>query len=191
MNTAVRVARVCNRGRLATAIAVPSSGRHPIKRIAINPRRTSPPRSCRVRDLTGDPAEVAKLNQIDTNNAALRTAWESVLCLKDYVTARKSGDWNGGLDQYLTNPPSGYRAIGKKKWGRSETRATMNAYGEDRVFPVPEDVDPSGRIAMTSHFKLARIGMRSPRMYVYDGHPSTPCVYIGYIGVHLTNTQTN
>ncbi|WP_406632373.1 hypothetical protein [Amycolatopsis sp. WGS_07] len=140
---------------------------------------------------TGDPAEVAKLNQIDTNNAALRTAWESVLCLKDYVAARKCGDWNGGLDQYLTNPPSGYRSVGKKKWGRSENRSTMNAWGEERVFPVPEDVDPSRRMAMTSHFKLAKIGMRSPRMYVYDAHPRTPCVYIGYIGVHLTNTQTN
>lgn len=140
---------------------------------------------------TGDPAEVAKLNQIDTENAAVRTAWEAVLCLGDYVEARKSGNWNGGLDQYIKNPPSGYRTVSKGKWGRSETRVTMNAYGGDRVFPVPETVDPSEHVSMTAHFKLAKIGMRSPRMYLHDAHPTEPCVYIGYIGEHLTNMQTN
>lgn len=43
---------------------------------------------------------------------------------------------------------------------------------------------------MKAHFKLARIGMVSPRMYVFDGHPADPRVFIGYIGPHLTNTQT-
>ncbi|WP_039737976.1 hypothetical protein [Saccharomonospora halophila] len=140
---------------------------------------------------TGDANEVARLNLIDTDNAAVRAAWDAVLCLGDYVKARRSDDYNSGLDQYIKNPPSGFRTVPKGKWGRSETKTTMNAYGDDRVFPVPETVDPSGYTTMTAHFKLAKIGMRSPRMYIHDAHPTSPCVYIGYIGEHLTNMQTN
>lgn len=139
---------------------------------------------------TGDPSEVVKLNQIDTNNAALRTAWDAVLAMYDYAKARAAGDWNQGLDQYLKCPPDGYRSIAAGKFGASETAATMRAHGAERQFPVPTSVHPSSRIEMKAHFKLARIGMASPRMYVLDRHPNDPCLYIGYIGPHLTNTQT-
>jgi len=44
---------------------------------------------------------------------------------------------------------------------------------------------------MTAHFKLGRIGMVSPRLYFFDDYTKTGKVYIGYIGPHLTNTQTN
>jgi len=68
---------------------------------------------------------------------------------------------------------------------------TMKAHGSERVFPVPKYLDPSGKVAMQAHFKLASIGMTSPRMYIYDGHPDIPEVFIGYIGPHLTNMQSN
>lgn len=139
---------------------------------------------------TGDRTEVEKLHQIDTNNAALRTAWDAVLAMQDYARSRAAGDWNNGLDQYLRCPPDGYRAIAAGKFGASETAATMKAYGHERIFPVPASVHQSERIAMKAHFKLAQIGMTSPRMYLLDRHPNDPHLYIGYIGPHLTNTQT-
>jgi hypothetical protein len=40
-------------------------------------------------------------------------------------------------------------------------------------------------------YKLAQIGMVSPRMYYLDDFVASKAVYIGYIGPHLTNTQTN
>ena len=34
---------------------------------------------------TGDPKEVARLSQIDTNDSAVRVAWDAVLVLADYA----------------------------------------------------------------------------------------------------------
>jgi hypothetical protein len=67
----------------------------------------------------------------------------------------------------------------------------MKGFGDERQLPVPTSVDPSGTATMKAHFKLGRIGMVSPRMYVLDRFSEDGCVYVGYIGAHLTNTQTN
>ena len=139
---------------------------------------------------TGDQSVVLKLGVSDTNDSALRTAWDAVLDMGDYARARAEGNWGHGLDLYLKCPPDGYRATTAGKFGQTETAATMKAHGAERVFPVPPEVHPSKRIEMKAHFKLARIGMVSPRMYIHDGHPNDPRLYIGYIGPHLTNTQT-
>lgn len=139
---------------------------------------------------SGDTSEVAKLSQVDTNDAALRSAWDAVLTLIDYARARAEGACEHGLEHYLKHPPAGYFVIPSRKFGASETSATMKAFGSERIFPVPTSVHPSGRIEMKAHFKLARIGMSSPRMYVLDCHPAEPRVYIGYLGTHLTNTHT-
>lgn len=142
-------------------------------------------------EFTGDVAEVERLNQIDTNDAALRTAWEAVVALRDYVRSRADGACNHGLDHYLAHTPHGYQTFPVGKFAETETSITMKGYGKERIFPVPTSVAPQGKVAMKAHFKLARIGMASPRMHVYDGHPQAQKVFIGYIGAHLTNTQTN
>lgn len=139
---------------------------------------------------TGDLDEVDKLNQVDTNNAALRNAWEAVLALHDYCRARAQGLCENGLDWYLNNTPSGFVGFPPGKFGNTETAVTMKRFGSERVFRVPEHVEAGGTIVMKPHFKLAKIGMVSPRMYFYDGHPHVPHIYIGYLGQHLTNTKT-
>ncbi len=149
----------------------------------------------RVEDLegvvfTGDSSEVEKLNQIDTNDAALRVAWDAVLMIGDYVRARKQGACAQGLDHYIRHTPAGFRTFPPGKFGETETGITMRQHGGERRFPVPNHVHPSGFATMKVHFKLAHIGMATPRMYVLDGHPTEPVVYIGYLGTHLTNTQT-
>jgi hypothetical protein len=67
----------------------------------------------------------------------------------------------------------------------------MKKYGAKRVFPVPWSVSPTGTAEMRAHFKLARIGIVSPRMYYLDDYVGSKSIYIGYIGPHPTNTQTN
>ncbi len=66
----------------------------------------------------------------------------------------------------------------------------MSAYGDERIFPVPAIVDPSCKIEMQAHFKLGKHGMVTPRLYYLDHWAKSGAVYIGYIGRHLTNTQT-
>jgi hypothetical protein len=142
-------------------------------------------------EFTGDAGEVERLAAVDTNEAALRTAWDAVLTIADYIKARSSGDWERGLGQFIENTPDGYRRFPVGKFAVTETAATMKTFGDLRVFSVPTSVDESGKATMKTHFKLARIGMSSPRMHVLDGHPKAPIVYIGYIGPHLPNTMTN
>lgn len=141
-------------------------------------------------EFTGDVSEVEKLNQIDSNDSALRVAWDAIVAVRDYVRARGRGDCSQGLAHYLEHTPSGYQPFPPGKFADTETGETMRRFGKERIFPVPITIHPSGEIEMKAHFKLARIGMTSPRMYIYDGHPAEPCVFIGYIGPHLTNTQT-
>lgn len=140
---------------------------------------------------TGSRDLTLELAEVDTLDKALHNAWDAVLALTDYVRARAGGAWSLGFDQYVYQPPTGYRSIAPGKFGATETAATMSGHGDERMFPVPPQVDPSCRACMTAHFKLGRIGMVSPRMYFLDDYPRTQRVYIGYIGPHLTNTQTN
>lgn len=44
---------------------------------------------------------------------------------------------------------------------------------------------------MVAHFKPARIGMVSPYLYYFDAMPRTGKICVGYLGPHLTNSQTD
>lgn len=141
--------------------------------------------------ITADQDTVRDLDAIDSAGTACRTAWDSLLALADYVRAQNSGAYSGNVHQYLSNTPNGYRGMPSKKHSWTETATTMNQYGDTRELPVPTDVNPSGCMTMRAHFKLARIGMASPRLYYLDDVAGTGKVYVGYIGPHLKNTQTN
>lgn len=140
---------------------------------------------------TGDADIAVSLDDQDTLQVAVRTAWEALLALSDYVRCRQDGKHDAGVKQFLEQAPEGYARLSPKKLAPTETAMTMQRFGAARVFPVPTRVDPSGSITMTAHFKLARIGMVSPRLYFHDDYHGSSTVYVGYIGPHLPNTQTN
>jgi hypothetical protein len=140
---------------------------------------------------TGNPDIAIGLDQHDTLQFVVRMAWDAILALTEYLRARGAGICDKGVDHYLKNTPADYRGMTPGKHAATETAATMNQYGHERVFPVSSEVDASGCTTMTAHFKLGRLGMISPRMYYLDDYVRTGRVYIGYIGPHLTNTQTN
>lgn len=139
----------------------------------------------------GDPKVVLGLDEHATLNSASAMAWDVMLTLRDYLRAKKDGKAINGVDHYLKNTPPGYRQVPPNKHAALESQATMTQFGNLRVFPVPHDVDASGRAEMQAHFKLTKLGMVSPRLYYLDNATSDGCVYIGYIGPHLRNTQTN
>lgn len=140
---------------------------------------------------SGDSSLAVGLDNHDTLEIAVRFAWDCLLVLADYLKARDSGVHDSGVTQFLANTPAGYRQVSPKRHAPTETAATMQQYGKYRVFPVPDSVVPCGRAEMVSHFKLARIGMVSPRLYYLDNYVNDRAVYIGYIGPHLPNTKTN
>jgi hypothetical protein len=142
--------------------------------------------------VTADEGRACELDAVDPNGQTVRTAWDALLTLVDYKRACDEGSFAGDMRSYLANTPPGFRNVPPKKYASGETRATMDQYGDERLFPVPEAVSTSGRVAMTQHFKLGKIGMVSPRLYYYDDHDRpSGLVVVGYIGRHLRNTQTN
>lgn len=140
---------------------------------------------------TGDPDLAVDLDEHDTLETAVRVAWDCLLVLTDYIRARDECAHESGVTQYLARTPPGYRQISPKRHAPTETALTMQQFGKYRIFRVPESVTPSGHIEMLSHFKLARIGMVSPRLYYLDNYANDKTIYIGYIGPHLPNTKTN
>lgn len=140
---------------------------------------------------SGDLEAVADVQSRDTMGNAAQAAWEACRALSDYVRVVGDGTFGGSMEHYLKNLPDGCRGVPTKKHATGESMQTMNQYGSDRVFPVPTSVDPGGSATMVAHFKLASIGMVSPRLYYLDQVRQGGAIYIGYIGKHLRNTQTN
>ncbi len=139
----------------------------------------------------GDSKTTLDLDALDRLERLVRNAWDALLTMADFLRARENGDCSGGLIAYVDNTPAGYRGVSNGKFSRGETAITMKQHGEERKCPVPLDVSPSGWATMKTHFKLGSVGMASPRLYVLDRSGIDNKVYIGYIGTHLTNTQTN
>lgn len=138
---------------------------------------------------TGDPKFVDEVVDCDDGRCA-RVAWDAVLAMSDYLRALREGVVSGSFHHYVLHTPNEFRTFAPAKSAENETGITQRQYGDERVFQVPEDVSVSGRARMNAHIKLGRIGLVSPRMH-YLHHPETNRIFIGYIGLHLTNTQTN
>lgn len=140
---------------------------------------------------TGNLDDVQTVDSRDTFRSCVREATHCINALREYVRAQREGLAQSGVHHFLSHTPSGYSAVSPGKHAQGETGYTKRHHGHERIFPVPKEVDASGTIQMVAHFKLARIGMASPRLYYYDDCKGTGRIYIGYLGVHLTNSQTN
>ncbi|MFP5021904.1 hypothetical protein [Pseudonocardia phyllosphaerae] len=142
-------------------------------------------------EFTGDQKQVRALDDQDPLGRVARATWMVLLTLSDYVRARTGGVVDGNLKHYLCNTPAGYHGVPPKRYASGESPTTRQAWGAERVFPVPSCVDDSESVVMTAHFKLGALGMVSPRLYFHDDVAGSGTIYVGYIGRHLRNTQTS
>jgi hypothetical protein len=140
---------------------------------------------------TGDPKVTRSLIDIDPWGKHATAAWESLLTLCDYVHSRRTGSCSSGVAGYLENTPAGYRSVPPRRHAAGESNSTMNQWGAERRFAVPEAVRPSRRAIMEAHFRLGHAGMKSPRLHYLDDYSGSGFVVVGYIGPHLTTAQTN
>lgn len=134
-----------------------------------------------------------ELDAIDPNGTYASAFWEYILVLKDYMEERVERGFNGNVHMYLSSPDVRGRKCPaqRHKANESETVQSNPKMRRERTFPVPKLVDPSGETFMTTHFAPTHRDQNAPRMYYYVDFNKTKKVYIGYIGVHLTNTKTN
>lgn len=123
-------------------------------------------------------------------------AWEAMLALNDYARYQFDNPGSGlGFHSYLRETPDGYRVIPVKRLASQESDHVRNRgkLNEKRLFPVPEEVDASGRVPMYAHIKLDIEYGICPRMYFFPhlGAGTTNRVYVGYLGRHLPVQQSN
>jgi hypothetical protein len=142
---------------------------------------------------TGDPKNALELDDFDPLGTWAAKSWDVLRVLDGYAAARRRGEFSKGVHAYLDHTPAGRPGYspGAHSTQESEPVERSPKLRKLRVFPVPKDVHPDGVIFMDAHFKIARRGLVSPRIYYHDDAGQTGKIYVGYIGKHLPNAHTN
>lgn len=142
---------------------------------------------------TGDFDSLEPLADADPLGTWAGKTWRALRALNDYAKLKVNGDFSGGVHQYCSNTPQG--CVGWSATNHapreSDTVANNPVFRQARMFAVPTSVDPSGRVYMEAHFKIATAGSLSPRLHYWDDTAREGLIYVGYIGPHLPNTRTN
>lgn len=138
-------------------------------------------------EFTGDIGTVEELDVYDQYNLGAKRCWEGLIALHDYARARRDGVHGSGFWDYLQHIPTGYSGFPFRDFAAVESESTMSKreYRHQRLLPVPETVDPTGRVVMWAHLKLSQVGRISPRLHFHDDVAGSGKVYVGYIGRHL------
>lgn len=122
-----------------------------------------------------------------------KQTWGFLRALQDYAEHKSNGTVAGDVEHYLNNTPTGSAGAPPKRHARDESATVRSTqrYSRHRELPVPQQIEPTGRVFMGAHFKIAQFGMVSPRMHYFDATAIDGKIYVGYIGPHLPNTLTN
>lgn len=143
---------------------------------------------------SGERDEMLALDRSPESATWVRSSWETLRAMQAYAEAKVAKDFQGDFKMWCENPPTGSYAIPGGKVVRDESETVRNnpRWRREREFPVPSEVDQSGRLFMGAHVRIGASGSGrvSPRLYFYDETSQTGSIYIGYLGRHLTNTRT-
>jgi hypothetical protein len=120
--------------------------------------------------------------------------WDALRALDAYAAARAEARFTGGFYDWCSRPLPGAAVITPTMVSMKESDSVSGnpKYHRARVFRVPAEIDPSGRVYMPAHIKLQPVGSPAPRMhFLDDAGGATGKIWIGYLGDHLPNTRTN
>lgn len=141
---------------------------------------------------TGDESTALEIDQRYALGTYAPTLWQFVRVLHDYAKLRVSGEFNGSVYMYLKDDRTEGVKCSPERHASTESQSVLNnsKWREERMLPVPESVDPSGRVLMDAHFKPTHRDTFAPRLHYFDDTAQSGKIYIGYIGRHLTNKQS-
>jgi hypothetical protein len=141
---------------------------------------------------TGDEKETLALDAHTVGGNWVRLTWEGLTALQEYATVAVHGAAGGDFKQWCEHTPVGGSHFPPRKAVRNESRTVCShsKMRRERMFSVPPSVDPSGRAFMGAHLRIGG-GRTAPRLHYLDDCSGSGRIYVGYIGMHLTNTMTN
>ncbi|WP_316529169.1 hypothetical protein [Kitasatospora brasiliensis] len=142
---------------------------------------------------TGDQKNALALDGLQCVGAGwARLAWDGLTALQEYAEAAVRGAAGGDFKQWCERTPEGCRRFPPRKAVRGESRTVFShtKWKRERMLPVPECVDASRRAFMGAHLRIGG-GRTAPRLHYLDDCSGSGRIYVGYIGLHLTNTRTN
>lgn len=140
---------------------------------------------------TGDPEVTLELSQQDAVGRWARNTWDALLALEGYAQAKSDG-FHGNFRNYLDSADVVGPRIAASRYVpvEGETVANKEKWRSERTFPVPAQIDHSGHVFMQAHIRIALKRTTSPRLHFCDATATDGRIYVGYIGKHLTNTQS-
>lgn len=144
-------------------------------------------------EYTGDIDDPLDLDSSPESSTWVRSSWEALRALQAYAEVKAERGFAGDFRAWCMNPPSPGDYIispNKVKMDESETVHSRPKWRQERIFRVPPEIDPGGRVFMGAHITIGASakGRINPRLYFHDGVLKTGRIYVGYIGRHLTNT---
>jgi hypothetical protein len=143
-------------------------------------------------EFTGDQKEALALDGQRAGTGWARLTWEGLTALQEYAAAAVRGEAGGDFKQWCEHTPPGCHRFPPRKAVRGESRTVEShtKWKRERMLPVPECVDSSRRAFMGAHLRIGG-GRTAPRLHYLDDCSGSGRIYVGYIGLHLTNTRTN
>ncbi len=145
--------------------------------------------------VVGDTEETAaELDQNPKAGTWGRKAWQALRALQSYAEAKASGVSTANFVSFCRSPLPATDVV-PAEWvaaGESETTSNNPRFRQARTFPVPTEVSVDGRAYMEEHIRLEKGSDPAPRIHFWDDTGGrTGKVYVGYLGRHLPNFQTN
>ncbi|WP_158702151.1 hypothetical protein [Kitasatospora sp. MMS16-BH015] len=143
-------------------------------------------------EFTGDQKEALALDGQYAGTGWAKLTWEGLTALQEYASAAVRGEAHGDFKQWCEHTPPGCHRFPPRKAVRGESRTVEShtKWKRERMLPVPACVDSSRRAFMGAHLRIGG-GRTAPRLHYLDDCSGSGRIYVGYIGLHLTNTRTN
>lgn len=134
------------------------------------------------------------LDQYPQAESWARKSWRTLVALDEYARARSAG-WSGDFRAWCIEPAESNPAVVPVGWVALRESDSVNnnpKYRHARTFPVPNSVDHAGHIYMPAHVKVVEGGRPAPRLHFHDDTSgANKMIYVGHLGPHLLNDQTN
>lgn len=145
--------------------------------------------------LTYDTSKAEDLDDDMKSSTWASKVWDALLALDSYG-ASSAGEqgFDGTFRDFCEASPQGMRTYPVTRVAMVESDSVRNdrKFRQQRLLPVPLEVDASGKVFMEAHIKIDNKGRIAPRIHFYDDTAgSTGKVIVGYVGPHLSNTRTN